>query len=73
MFTVGACCNTSRRGPPALLPGACVWRHAWGNGANRPSGRHCATYRSLNHPSMWASNRSEEFKISVGSAVPEKQ
>jgi hypothetical protein len=39
----------TRRGPPAALLGACVWRHAWGDGVHCPSGRHGAKYRSLNH------------------------
>jgi hypothetical protein len=39
----------TRREPPALLPGAGVWRHAWGDGAHCPSERHGAKYRSPNH------------------------
>jgi hypothetical protein len=48
VWTVGAAKKT-RRGPPALLPGAGVWRHAWGDGAHCPNGRHGAKYRSLNN------------------------
>jgi hypothetical protein len=31
--TVGACSTKPRRGPPTDLPGAGVWRSAWGVGA----------------------------------------
>jgi hypothetical protein len=30
--TVGACGKNNRRGPPAALLRAGVWRHAWGDG-----------------------------------------
>jgi hypothetical protein len=35
--TVGACGTKPRREPQAALPGESVWRHAWGDGAHRPS------------------------------------
>jgi hypothetical protein len=35
--TVGTCGTKHRRGPLAALPGAGVWRHAWGHGARCPS------------------------------------
>ena len=37
VYTVGACGTKPRRGSPAALPGAGVWRHAWGDGAHCPS------------------------------------
>jgi hypothetical protein len=41
--TVGACGTKPRRGPLAALPGAGVWRRAWGDGAHCPStARHAA-------------------------------
>jgi hypothetical protein len=47
--TAGACGKKTRRGPPAALLGARVWRIAWGDGAHFPSRRHGAKYISLNH------------------------
>jgi hypothetical protein len=38
VFTVGACGTKPRRGPPAALSEAGVWRHAWGDGALRQQG-----------------------------------
>jgi hypothetical protein len=35
--TKSACGKKTRRGPPAALPGAGVWRRAWGDGARCPS------------------------------------
>jgi hypothetical protein len=34
----------TRRGPPAALLGAGVWRHAWGYGAHCPSTAHHAAF-----------------------------
>jgi hypothetical protein len=45
--TVCASGTKNRRGPPAALPGTGVWRHAWGDGAHCPNGRHGAKYRSI--------------------------
>jgi hypothetical protein len=50
VYTVGACGTKPRRGSPAALPGAGVWRHAWGDGAHCPSkaqrghGAHCPRF-----------------------------
>ena len=39
--TVGACGKKNRHGPLAALPGAGVWRRAWGDGAHcHPPARH---------------------------------
>jgi hypothetical protein len=49
-FTVGACGISPRRGPPTALPGAGVWRCAWGDGAHCRSaaqqghGTHCPRF-----------------------------
>jgi hypothetical protein len=40
-----ACGTKPRRGPPAALPGADVWRHAWFDGAHCPSAANQATKR----------------------------
>jgi hypothetical protein len=43
-----ACGTKSRRMPLAALPGADVWRHAWGVGAHCPcTARHAATGNNL--------------------------
>jgi hypothetical protein len=62
--TVCACGKKTRRGPSARLPGAGVWRHAWGDGAHCPSGRHGAKYRSLNHQSRGLQIVQQNIKFS---------
>ena len=37
IHTAGDYGTRPRRGPPAGLPGAILWRHAWGDGAHCPS------------------------------------
>jgi hypothetical protein len=40
----------NRRGPPALLPGAGVWRHAWGDGdAGGAAGGKARSTEALSH------------------------
>jgi hypothetical protein len=41
--------KNTRHGSPAALLGAGMWRHARGDGAHCPSGRHGAKCRGLNH------------------------
>jgi hypothetical protein len=43
----------SRLGPPVALPGADVWRHAWGDGAHCP----CVARLAANRTIVYAVNR----------------
>jgi hypothetical protein len=42
----------TRRGPPASVSGAGVWRHAWGNGAQCPCTASLAVERSTKKVSL---------------------
>ena len=57
-YAACACGTKTRRGPPAALPGADVWGHAWGDGA------HCR----LHYPCTAAepfSNRNHSFRAAL--------
>ena len=57
-YAACACGTKARRGPPAALPGADVWGHAWGDGA------HCR----LHYPCTAAepfSNRNHSFRAAL--------